>query len=645
MHVGVYATLTSALALRFAPRVADIGNAGYALFVAGSFLTSFARQFSAAHPDETLIYGTFLFLVAVFARLMFSMCCFFFSFLYRENVPGVTNARAASESVIESRVKFFTWPGRRVAVASLALPVPSAVVETAVASSTSADSTATGRAAVEAAPAMDDDEAGDDDHTFSDASDGSDIEVDDGASVSDSGSCCGSDGGGSSAASVAAPATAGSADAAQVPRPPSPRQTQHHLPQQQQHPRSRMRHWNAFKLKLRAAASADNAAEMLERKMQSGLRRVRERVKTGLRDLKCLSKEVTDGLETRVKHTVADVKLGYNKIEQKMKEVTDGIEKQIREVSRDMDLNRRRPAAASSSLRLATAASGAEPSGSTRSSAAQLAGQAVQAMDQAFDQAVIQAEQTLKEAEARAKQAVREASEAALARADSKMALLAPMACHFATTAKSKGPARHHHLHHASAPSSSSAPLHKTSSSPSLDHHFCSPPSSLPTMKASASYDNVSDAACVQQLQRHDAAGTACTAQSSRRPSSSSTAAAHAHHHCHQHQQHIVVTEEAAEQEEEVTCAVCLSDFQQGDDVAQLPCGTGAAPHVFHKGCIVPWLRVNKKCPLCNADIDEAGSTSSSPAAAAALAPAAHDDDHHDGADGVIHNRIPVFGF
>merc|ERR1712007_388672 len=39
-------------------------------------------------------------------------------------------------------------------------------------------------------------------------------------------------------------------------------------------------------------------------------------------------------------------------------------------------------------------------------------------------------------------------------------------------------------------------------------------------------------------------------------------------------------------------CMICLSDFEEDDDVVQLPC-----KHVFHVECAGAWLRRNKGCP------------------------------------------------
>ncbi|PKA51271.1 Putative RING-H2 finger protein ATL71 [Apostasia shenzhenica] len=42
-------------------------------------------------------------------------------------------------------------------------------------------------------------------------------------------------------------------------------------------------------------------------------------------------------------------------------------------------------------------------------------------------------------------------------------------------------------------------------------------------------------------------------------------------------------------------CSVCLVDYGEGDLVRQLPeCG-----HVFHVGCVDPWLRRRPTCPVC----------------------------------------------
>lgn len=49
-------------------------------------------------------------------------------------------------------------------------------------------------------------------------------------------------------------------------------------------------------------------------------------------------------------------------------------------------------------------------------------------------------------------------------------------------------------------------------------------------------------------------------------------------------------------------CTICLSEFEDGEDVRRLPC-----MHLFHIVCVDQWLGMNKKCPICRVDI-EAGS-------------------------------------
>lgn len=45
-------------------------------------------------------------------------------------------------------------------------------------------------------------------------------------------------------------------------------------------------------------------------------------------------------------------------------------------------------------------------------------------------------------------------------------------------------------------------------------------------------------------------------------------------------------------------CAVCLTNYADGDTVCTLPCG-----HDFHHACVVPWLRLHTTCPLCKFDV------------------------------------------
>lgn len=59
----------------------------------------------------------------------------------------------------------------------------------------------------------------------------------------------------------------------------------------------------------------------------------------------------------------------------------------------------------------------------------------------------------------------------------------------------------------------------------------------------------------------------------------------------------LVATNFSGECKEE-TCSVCLSEFNEGDEVRVLP---GCA-HVFHVLCIDKWLFSHSNCPLCRAN-------------------------------------------
>mmetsp|Transcript_67291 Transcript_67291/g.111419 ORF Transcript_67291/g.111419 Transcript_67291/m.111419 type:complete len:203 (-) Transcript_67291:30-638(-) len=45
-------------------------------------------------------------------------------------------------------------------------------------------------------------------------------------------------------------------------------------------------------------------------------------------------------------------------------------------------------------------------------------------------------------------------------------------------------------------------------------------------------------------------------------------------------------------------CAICLSDFQEGDQVSMLQCR-----HAFHAECVERWLQSCGRCPVCRSDL------------------------------------------
>ncbi|XP_059656492.1 E3 ubiquitin ligase BIG BROTHER-related [Cornus florida] len=52
------------------------------------------------------------------------------------------------------------------------------------------------------------------------------------------------------------------------------------------------------------------------------------------------------------------------------------------------------------------------------------------------------------------------------------------------------------------------------------------------------------------------------------------------------------------------SCVICRLDYEDGDTLTLLSC-----KHSYHSECIINWLRINKVCPVCNAEVSTSGNS------------------------------------
>ncbi|XP_059286116.1 E3 ubiquitin-protein ligase At4g11680-like [Lycium ferocissimum] len=57
-------------------------------------------------------------------------------------------------------------------------------------------------------------------------------------------------------------------------------------------------------------------------------------------------------------------------------------------------------------------------------------------------------------------------------------------------------------------------------------------------------------------------------------------------------------TDERSLSTDDAECSICLSTYDDGDELRELPCG-----HLFHCTCIDKWLYMSATCPLCKRSI------------------------------------------
>jgi len=60
---------------------------------------------------------------------------------------------------------------------------------------------------------------------------------------------------------------------------------------------------------------------------------------------------------------------------------------------------------------------------------------------------------------------------------------------------------------------------------------------------------------------------------------------------------------------DESSCAICMSQYDEGDEVRCLPCHI---KHHYHKQCVDDWLKINATCPTCRRHVFESDSAEES---------------------------------
>lgn len=61
----------------------------------------------------------------------------------------------------------------------------------------------------------------------------------------------------------------------------------------------------------------------------------------------------------------------------------------------------------------------------------------------------------------------------------------------------------------------------------------------------------------------------------------------------------VVQQEKEGKEEEEPHCSICLGEYEEGEELACLPC-----KHIYHEDCVASWCTNHIRCPLCNFDLE-----------------------------------------
>ncbi|KAL1332920.1 hypothetical protein HN51_061690 [Arachis hypogaea] len=87
--------------------------------------------------------------------------------------------------------------------------------------------------------------------------------------------------------------------------------------------------------------------------------------------------------------------------------------------------------------------------------------------------------------------------------------------------------------------------------------------------------------------------------------------------------------------DENMQCSICLDDLEVGSEAKQMPC-----KHMFHSGCILPWLELHSSCPVCRYQLP-ADESKREPDASLRTSSNQREDENtgHDNVDGDIEGR------
>ena len=48
------------------------------------------------------------------------------------------------------------------------------------------------------------------------------------------------------------------------------------------------------------------------------------------------------------------------------------------------------------------------------------------------------------------------------------------------------------------------------------------------------------------------------------------------------------------------SCPICSEDYVIGNEITQMQCS-----HIYHEACVIPWLEMKRKCPICRFEVSE----------------------------------------